>query len=109
MRRIHVVVRKSDVVRGKRRDCEYCPVARAFFRLPGVTRALVGASAVTLHYEATGPNQVWRIDLAVPEDVRKKILSFDKTGEMEPFDAHFPVLEEYRTNGPNANEGEEKS
>lgn len=77
---LDIRVTRDCIFRGKQYKCRHCPIALAFVEHPDIQEVEVGRRFVT----------IWFYDkssVAVPleEDITAKIIRFDTTKNMQPF------------------------
>lgn len=77
--KVMIEVTAEDVANGMRCDCSLCPVALAARR--AMADALVGVGVRSIFLG--GPHERKRVEL--PDEVREKIVAYDREGVMEPF------------------------
>lgn len=76
---IRIEVTKEDIMRGMKKDCFSCPIARAMKR-QGFTSVTVGRNQI-LASHADGSV----VDVAAPKKVRVFVSRFDDGQYVEPF------------------------
>lgn len=76
---MHVVITQDHIDKGCRGSYGNCPVALACLDA-GLEHPWVSASFVNY-----GPGG-WEFSFVTPDDVHQRIITYDKTGFMEPFE-----------------------
>lgn len=76
--RVLLTVTANDVVKAKKKNSEFCALARAALRLPGVNAAYVFRNRAFLEYDDR------MLRFVLPHSVQKEIVSFDRAQIFAP-------------------------